>query len=32
MTFRRLSNIFLGAVYIVALVVCALDFFYWRPG
>ncbi len=31
MTFHRITNIFLGAVYITALIVCALDFFYWRP-
>jgi hypothetical protein len=32
MTFHRLTNIFLGAAYIAALVVCALDLFFWRPG
>lgn len=32
MNFDRITNIFLGAVYIAALVVCALDFFVWRPG
>lgn len=32
MSFDRLTKLMLGAVYIAALVVCALDFFVWRPG
>lgn len=31
MTRRRILNLYLGAIYTVALVVLALDVFYWRP-
>lgn len=31
MTPHRFTNILSGAVYIAALVVVALDLFYWRP-